>query len=114
MTYIGVREAARRLGVHENTVRNWVKQGILHPVQLPAPSGFNRFDPVEIDFIAGEPAAMSSVLFMIRENMSMWRDVVEIRTGKRDEYSRRLIDLVDAYRLARRWSPHGFGDEGDG
>ena len=27
--YIGVREAARRLGVHENTVRNWAKRGVL-------------------------------------------------------------------------------------
>jgi Helix-turn-helix domain len=29
---LGVRETARRLGVHENTVRNWATSGVLHPM----------------------------------------------------------------------------------
>jgi hypothetical protein len=112
-TYIGVREAARRLGVHENTVRNWANRGILHSVTMPGPSGFQRFDPEEVNFIAGEPGAMSRVLFMVRESLDMWRDVVEIRTGQRDDHTRRLVALIDAYRSSRGWSPDGFGGEHD-
>lgn len=33
---LGVRAAARRLGVHENTVRNWADAGLLAPVRMPA------------------------------------------------------------------------------
>lgn len=33
--YVGVGEAARLLGVHENTVRNWVKTGVLASARLP-------------------------------------------------------------------------------
>lgn len=111
--YIGVRESARRIGVHENTIRNWAKQGILHPIQIPGPSGFQRFDPDEIDFIAGRSAATSKIFFMIRESLDMWREVVELRAGQHDEHNRRLVALVDAYRLSRGWSPHGFGGESD-
>lgn len=39
---IGVREAAQRLGVHENTVRNWSASGLLPSERLPG-SGFRRF-----------------------------------------------------------------------
>jgi excisionase family DNA binding protein len=39
---IGVREAAQRLGVHENTVRNWAGSGLLPSERLPG-SGFRRF-----------------------------------------------------------------------
>jgi hypothetical protein len=70
-------------------------------------------DPDERGFVAGEPAAMSRVLFMVRESLDMWRDVVEIRTGQRDDHTRRLIALIDAYRSSRSWSPHGFGGEND-
>jgi excisionase family DNA binding protein len=110
---LSVREAARRLGVHENTVRNWANQGILHPIQLPGSSGFRRFDPDEIDLIAEQPAAVSKILFMVRESLDMWRDVVELRTGQRDTHTRWLVDLLDAYRAAHGWSPYGFGGESD-
>jgi len=43
-----VREASRRVGVHENTLRNWVDQGLLTAVRLPR-SGFRRFEPSEIE-----------------------------------------------------------------
>lgn len=50
---INVRETAHRLGVHENTVRNWASRGILHPYRLPG-SGFKRFDVVDVDRLARE------------------------------------------------------------
>jgi excisionase family DNA binding protein len=42
-----VSEAAHELGVHENTIRNWVEKGILKAVRLP--SGHRRLDPAEVD-----------------------------------------------------------------
>jgi len=43
-----VRAVAERLGVHENTVRNWADKGILTPVRLPG-SGFRRFDAGQVE-----------------------------------------------------------------
>jgi MerR HTH family regulatory protein len=45
---LNVRDTARALGVHENTVRNWEARGLLRAVRLPG-SGFRRFavDDVE-------------------------------------------------------------------
>lgn len=43
---IGVREAARNLGVHENTIRNWEKRGLLTATHLP--SGIRRFSAEEV------------------------------------------------------------------
>ncbi len=48
---LNVREAARRLGVHENTIRNWVDRGILSATRLPG-SGFRRLDVAEVDRLA--------------------------------------------------------------
>ena len=41
MSLLGVREAARRLGVHENTLRRWEQSGLIHAVKLP--TGVRRF-----------------------------------------------------------------------
>lgn len=43
----------------------------------------------------------------------MFADVVEARAGRRDEWSRRVVAELDAYRAERGWSPHGFGGEND-
>ncbi len=45
---IGVREAALRLGVHENTVRNWAQAGILATAAWTA-SGFRRYAPADVE-----------------------------------------------------------------
>lgn len=62
-----VGEAASRLGVHENTVRNWVKNGTLRPVQL-AGSRHRRFDAREVERLRGsrERAAENLVAERIR------------------------------------------------
>jgi putative resolvase len=41
MALLGVREAARRLGVHENTLRRWEQTGLIRAVKLP--TGVRRF-----------------------------------------------------------------------
>jgi excisionase family DNA binding protein len=46
--FMNVRQAASELGVHENTIRNWEDQGLLHAIRLPG-SGFRRFPKDEIE-----------------------------------------------------------------
>ena len=47
-----VRQAARMLGVHENTLRRWEQKGLLHAVRLP--SGVRRFDLAEVEAVRAE------------------------------------------------------------
>lgn len=47
-TVLNVRETARLLGIHENTVRNWVERGVLRAYRLPG-SGYRRFGAADID-----------------------------------------------------------------
>jgi putative resolvase len=47
MTLLGVREAARRLGVHENTLRRWEQSGLIRAVKLP--TGVRRFRAEDIE-----------------------------------------------------------------
>lgn len=42
-----VREAARALGVSENTIRRWEDRGLIPAVRLP--SGVRRFRPEDIE-----------------------------------------------------------------
>lgn len=50
---LNVRETARALGVHENTVRNWESNGILRAVHLPG-SGFRRFVAQDVERLRAE------------------------------------------------------------
>ena len=42
-----VSQAAARLGVHPDTLRAWADKG--HVPVVRTPTGYRRFDPVEID-----------------------------------------------------------------
>jgi excisionase family DNA binding protein len=48
---LNVRETAKRLGVHENTVRNWAREGILATARVPG-SRFNRFRAEDVERLA--------------------------------------------------------------
>src|SRR6266508_2305534 len=50
---LNVRDTARALGVHENTVRNWEERGILRAVRLPG-SGYRRFSAADVDRLRKE------------------------------------------------------------
>jgi excisionase family DNA binding protein len=50
---LNVRETAARLGVHENTVRNWEERGLLRAIKLPG-SGYRRFDQAEVERMRDE------------------------------------------------------------
>ena len=47
MALLGVREAARRLGVHENTLRRWEQSGLIRAVKLP--TGVRRFRAEDVE-----------------------------------------------------------------
>jgi len=44
-----VRQVARTLGVHENTVRRWEERGLLRAVRLP--SGVRRFRAEDVEAV---------------------------------------------------------------
>jgi excisionase family DNA binding protein len=44
---IPIADAAQRLGVHENTVRNWIDQGLLDGYRTPTGRRKLRLDSVE-------------------------------------------------------------------
>jgi excisionase family DNA binding protein len=46
--FLNVRQTAKALGVHENTVRNLEKKGMLKAARLPG-SGFRRFPKEDVD-----------------------------------------------------------------
>lgn len=50
---LNVRETAKVLGVHENTVRNWESRGLLSAVHLPG-SGFRRFAAQDVERLRNE------------------------------------------------------------
>lgn len=58
-----------------------------------------------------ENTRLSAMLFDAREQIEMWADVVESRTGQPAEHARRLVAEIDGYRAERGWSPNGFGGE---
>jgi excisionase family DNA binding protein len=47
-----IKDAAVRLGVHENTIRNWIDRGILRSYRLP--SGHRRLLAEEVERLEGE------------------------------------------------------------
>ena len=50
---LNVRDTARALGVHENTVRNWEERGLLRAARLPG-SGFRRFAAEDVERLRDE------------------------------------------------------------
>jgi excisionase family DNA binding protein len=50
--YLNITEAARRLGIHAQTLRAWADKGYVEHVRMP--SGYRRFDPEVIERLAAE------------------------------------------------------------
>ena len=48
VAYVNVRTAAKTLGVHENTIRNWCDQGLIHGVIRMPRSGYRRVPEAEV------------------------------------------------------------------
>jgi excisionase family DNA binding protein len=65
-----VRQAARALGVHENTIRRWEDRGLLRAVRLP--SGVRRFRVEDVEALREQ---MFNGFAPLRED----EDVVAVR-----------------------------------
>jgi hypothetical protein len=58
-----------------------------------------------------ENARLSRLLFYAREEIEMWADVVERRTGRTAAAQRRVIRELDEFRTEKGWHRNGFGGE---
>lgn len=74
---LNVRDTARLLGVHENTVRNWERNGVLRAVRLPG-SGYRRFALGDIERMRDE----------------MWRELAPATEGPTIRRTRRRTGHV--------------------
>jgi excisionase family DNA binding protein len=50
--HVPIRTAAKRLGVHENTIRNWIDRGLLRAARLP--SGIRRIALKDVERLEAE------------------------------------------------------------
>lgn len=78
---LNVRQTARELGVHENTVRNLEQRGELRAVRLPG-SGFRRFLKEDIER-------------MRREMLSQFAPDTPMPTKRRRPTKRRTLTAAD-------------------
>lgn len=82
---LSAQDAAERLGVHPNTVRNWGKRGLLHPTRLPG-SNHRRFDADEVERVAQE---------MRRETaQEIRRERTPVETSSRPPVGPELVDAT--------------------
>jgi excisionase family DNA binding protein len=86
---LNIREAAQTLGVHENTVRNWVDSGQLAAVRLPN-SGFRRVIAAEVTALAQARA--------LEVSRSMEDDVI----SDEPEFAAAVRDAINALIRRRR------------
>jgi hypothetical protein len=56
-------------------------------------------------------ARLSKLMFEAREAVEMYADVVKMQAGRDDDWLRRVVADLDAYRAEQGWNPHGFGGE---
>lgn len=120
MTLLGIRATARRLGVHENTVRNWAGSGFLHPATRKPDGTFMKFEETEVARVVQalqradgldrqeEPAggATVGVLFGIRDlppGMSPAQAVREVANSVR--FGKPEVSLYFVRRKPRDASP---------
>lgn len=54
--FLNVRETARRLAVHENTVRNWTRSGVLPDARVPG-SRYHRFRVEDVERLLAQRGA---------------------------------------------------------
>jgi len=96
---IGVRDAARLLGVHENTIRNWAKRGRLRAVLIPG-TNRRRFHRSEVLELAeskerqqrskGAAQLQIGPDLLDAEHLVAWADRPEARTRLAELVSRLL------------------------
>ena len=110
--YITLKQAAQQLGVHEQTLRSWERQGLIHLARLPK-SGYRRVPVEEVQRIQ---SAMHSSQMAVgvrmeppRHDAAALAQAQSLTTTVRAE----LVDLASALtfdefmqtRRGRTWLP---------
>lgn len=70
---MGVRQAAKRLGVHENTLRRWHERGLIRAVRLP--TGVRRFRRSDILALRRQILTGNAPVTTEPEEVDFWTDV---------------------------------------
>jgi excisionase family DNA binding protein len=74
-TFISFREAAQRLGVHENTVRRYADRGLIRAVRLP--SGVRRLRRADVEAMQPPPDEASAAGAAIDRPTATLDEIVE-------------------------------------
>jgi excisionase family DNA binding protein len=85
-TFITIREAARRLGVHENTVRRYADRGLIRAIRLP--SGVRRVRRADIealDAVRAKPEAPQAGISVDRPSVTVDELIAETRARPVDD-----------------------------
>lgn len=67
--FLNVRDTARRLDVHENTVRNWARQGVLPDARVPG-SRFLRFRAADVERLIAQRGSAAPSLQSERRSVN--------------------------------------------
>jgi excisionase family DNA binding protein len=74
-TFISFREAAQRLGVHENTVRRYADRGLIRAVRLP--SGVRRLRRTDVEAMQPWPSEASAAIAAIDRPTARLDEIVD-------------------------------------
>lgn len=111
-TYLTLKRAAQLLGVHEQTLRSWERQGLMRMAHLPK-SGYRRVPATEVErlqaaMLAGPPAPAARLVppqtdvESVRQAEALAEAVRAELSGLEAESS---LDEFMAGRRGRTWSP---------
>lgn len=97
-TYMTIRDAARRLGVHENTMRRYVDRGLVSAVRLP--SGVRRVSRDDVERLGGaevEPQPTPSGFGTDRSTITVAQLIADVEAEPvKDPAELALPDLWDS------------------
>ena len=111
-TYLTLKRTAQILGVHEQTLRSWERQGLIRMARLPK-SGYRRVPVEEVERLQASMLARSSEpgirLVPPRPDAESRRQAAELADSVRAEFAileaEGTLDVLMEGRRGRVWSP---------
>lgn len=109
-TYLTLKRAAHLLGVHEQTLRSWERQGLIRMARLPK-SGYRRVPAAEVErlqvaMMATPPPVRLHPPRTDAESLRQAEALAElVRADLAELEAERSLDEFMAGRRGRTWSP---------
>ncbi len=110
--YLSLKQAARLLGVHEQTLRSWERQGLMRMARLPK-SGYRRVPTAEVERLQALMLAAASPASIYlapprqdaaaRQQADALADAVRVELAQLEEQG--TLDDLMADRRGRVWLP---------